>query len=85
MENRFKKYLGLIIAVAATVAVLCMVTTDMFWGLLIGVAVVPIACLFACGAIAIFEVCKQRQPKQILQEFEEPSEAYGFVEELDKR
>ncbi len=60
-----------------------MATTDMFWGLLIGVAVVPIACLFACGAIAIFEVCKQRQPKQILQEFEEQSEAYGFVEELD--
>ena len=46
MANRFRKYLCVIIAVAVISAVFCMAATDIFWGLLISVGVVPITCLF---------------------------------------
>lgn len=83
MDNRFGNYLGLIIAVAVAATVFCMAATDIFWGLLISVAAVPITCLFSCGVIAIIEACKQREPKRILQNFEETSDADVLDEEIE--
>lgn len=83
MENRFRNYLGLIIGVAVAAAVFCMAATDIFWGLLISVAVVPITCLFSCGVITIIEAFKQREPNRILQNFSEPSDADVLVEEIE--
>lgn len=61
IENRFQKYIWVIAATAAIGVVMCMLSTDFFWGLLISVCMVPIACIFNCGVVAVFEVCLQRR------------------------
>jgi F0F1-type ATP synthase assembly protein I len=83
--KRFEKYFFVIALVAIICVLVCMAATDVFWGLLISIGVIPIACLFACGVIATFEVCVQRGAKIVAEKESESLVAEEAVEVLEKR
>ena len=83
--SRYKKYVLVIVVVAIISALACMAATDALWGLLISLGVIPVACLFACGAIAIFEVCAQPRANVVAEKGTESLLAEETVEVLEKR
>lgn len=85
MDNRFKKYCFVVALVAIVGGLVCMAATDAFWGLLISVGVIPIACLFACGVIAIVEACVQSGAMRVADNRTGSSMADEPVEGLEER
>lgn len=82
MGSCYKKYV-LVVALVAIISVLaCMAATDVVWGLVISVGVIPIACLFACGVIATIDVCVQRRAKVVAEKGTESLLAEETVEVL---
>lgn len=81
IEKRFQNYLWVIAATAAIGVAICMLTTDLFWGLLISVCIVPIACIFACGVVAVVEVFMQRRTPDSIHDSEPVCIADELVEE----
>jgi uncharacterized membrane protein YdbT with pleckstrin-like domain len=60
MERRFLTYAFVIAAIAIIFILICIWMAG-FWGFLIACCFVPIACIFGCGILAIFELFIQRK------------------------